>query len=302
MKIGITGGTGYVASILSPMIGNRGTVELIDLRDPVQDSRPFSFHKMDISDPDTFREIAARYDVILHLAALVGYPACRANPKAAHQQNVVTTENVLRFRKPGAKVLLTSTISTYGDQPEGALVDELTEPHPNSVYGNTKKQAEDLVMKDPSNCVLRFAGAFGTSPRMRHDVLIHDFVHQATLATHLSIYEDHFVRQFVHVRDMANAILHCLDNWSELQGNIFNVGNPQVELTKRQLVETIAKVCPFPFRFDDSGKDLEKRNYRVAFRKFVAAGFRPRETLEDGIQELLNFYRHQSPKELAHAG
>ena len=301
MKIGITGGTGYVASVVAPLIGTRGTVELIDLRDPVPGSPHFTFHKVDVSDPEAFREIATRYDVILHLAAVVGYPACRANPKAAYQHNVVTTENVLRLKKPGARVLLTSTISAYGDQPEGALVDELTDAHPNSVYGNTKKQAEDLILKDGPHCVLRFAGAFGASPRMRHDVLIHDFVRQAVDGASLSIYEDHFVRQFVHVRDMAAAVLHCLDHWDDLGGNIFNVGNPQVELTKRDLALAIAKQCPFPFRFEDSGQDLEKRNYRVAFRKFVAAGYRPEGKLENGIEELIAYYRRH-PKELAHAG
>jgi nucleoside-diphosphate-sugar epimerase len=158
-------------------------------------------------------------------------------------------------------------------------------------------------MSEPQNIVFRFAGAFGVSPQMRHDNLIHDFVHQATSGKPLAVYESHFIRQFVHVRDMVGAILFAMSNWDKMQGNIFNVGNSNTEVTKRQLVERIAKHFPFEYRFDNSGTDLEKRDYPVSFEKITQLGFKPQVDLDAGLIELINYYgSSHSQKELAYGG
>jgi len=310
MIIGITGGCGYVASILGPLLARRvDQVDLIDIRPPVNEvaklfsTKRCAYLKADVSQAETMKEIAARYDVIIHLAALVGYPACKENPELARQSNVVTTENVMRFKKKNARVIYASTISAFGDQPDDVLVTETTPVHPNSIYGQTKREAELVVLANkPNGTVLRFAGSFGFAPQMRHDLLIHDFACKAAAGERLSIYENTFVRQFIHVRDMAEALIFTLDHGNQMGGEVFNVGNPRVEITKRDLVQQIAKQCPFPYEFEESGKDLEKRNYRVSFKKMLSVGFTPRMTLDAGLRELIPYYKQSLPKELANVG
>jgi nucleoside-diphosphate-sugar epimerase len=215
----------------------------------------------------------------------------------AEKSNLVTTRNVIRFKKKNTPILFSSTISNYG--PQTSPVNEDSPANPNSIYGKTKKAAEDLVLAERNNIVFRFSGAFGVSPKMRHDNLIHDFVLQSLSGTPLSVYESHFIRQFVHVKDMADSILFAIRNWEKMQGNIFNIGNPKIELTKRQLVERIAKHHSFEFRFENSGKDLEKRDYPISFKKILEYGFSPRIDLDEGIIELLGFYDTEQLKESA---
>lgn len=308
MKIGITGACGYVGSALVPLLEKVATqVDLIDLKNPpatlsakLNPSR-YRFIQMDVSNPSAFGEIAREYDVIIHLAALVGYPNCNKDPLLAERWNVLTTENVLRFKRKDAQVIFSSTVSNYGSQ--ASVVDENTPTSPNSVYGHTKKKAEQLILSEPGNIVYRFAGAFGVSACMRNDNLIHDFVSRATSGETLSVYESHYLRQFIHVEDMASAIVFALHNWDQMADNIFNVGNPSIEITKRDLVEIIHRHCDFEYRFENSGTDLEKRNYPISFNKILNAGFQPKRALEPAVIELIHYYQNHphSPTERQHA-
>ncbi len=299
MIIGVTGGCGYIASQLLPQLSTwAGKIEFLDIRKPDVkllaglNPQKYRFIQMDISDAESFQKVATRYDVIIHLSALVGYPACNENPELAERYNVIATENVMKFKKKHCPVLFASTISNYG--PHSGIVDESTPVQPLSLYSDTKIRGEKLVLSQPGNIVFRFAGAFGVAPVMRHDNLIHDFVSKAVSGETLSIYESHFLRQFVHVNDMVGAILFALKHWEHMQNEIFNVGNPKIEITKRDVVEMISRFIAFEHRFENSGNDAEKRNYPVSFEKIMKLGFRPRMELAPAIAELITHYQNDS--------
>ncbi len=313
MRIGVTGGSGYIGCVLIPkLLTIADTVDCFDIRPPtpailrtVAPGR-FRFHHMDVADKFAFRPFGHQFDYIVHLAAVVGYPACNKQPDLAHRSNVVTTESVMESKGPKTGVLFSSTVSVYGDQP-GARVNEESPTAPNSTYGQTKQSAEKIVMSDPYSIVLRFAGAFGASPQIRRDNLIHDFCFKALAGEPIAIFEKHFLRQFIHIQDIVDAIIFAIRNWGALQGAIYNVGNPNVEMTKGDVIQCIGRFIKFAHRFDNSaGFDVEKRNYPISFEKFLSLGFSPKVSLETGIQEILDHYRqtvssHQTHKERPHA-
>jgi nucleoside-diphosphate-sugar epimerase len=305
MIIGVTGGCGYVGSKLLPELAQRADrIDYLDLKPPSLGllqtiaGKKFNYIRADLSDRAQYEKLGPRYDLVVHLAALVGYPACNKDPDLAQRWNVTATRNVVECKKNDARILLSSTISNYGAQV--GLVDEMTPVAPNSVYGTTKKAAEDLVLSDSHNIVFRYAGAFGLAPIMRRDNLIHDFISRATSGEKLSVYESHFVRQFIHVEDMVGAICFAIDHWDRLGGQLYNVGNPEVEITKRGLVETMANHFTFDYEFAESGSDVEKRNYPVSFQKFIRAGFTPKRNLASALQELILHYQ-QPVQEYANA-
>lgn len=296
MRIAITGGSGYLGSTLIPHLLHRAElVDIIDLRSPtppaaaVVDGLRCRYFCRDAADPKAMNRLVPTYDVIIHLAALVGYPACDKDPDLAFRCNVTTTRTLLQSLKPGGKLLLASTTSNYGAQP--GMVDEETPVNPTSIYGKTKHRAEQLTLQAGPHIVYRFAGAFGLSPRMRTDLLIHDFVSKAVHDGGVSIYESHFVRQFIHVQDIARSIAFAVDNWDKLAGRIFNVGNPEIEITKGELAARIARIIPFEARLENSGSDQERRNYPISFSRLLSAGFKPLVSLETGLEELVRHYR-----------
>lgn len=313
MRIAVTGGSGFLGSVLIPKLFKVArTVDSFDIRPPtpitLRSINPgrFRFHHMDVADSFAFRPFGDKFDFIIHLAAIVGYPACNRKPQLAMRSNVQTTESVMSSKDAHTKVLFSSTISVYGDQ-MGEKVHEESPTRPNSIYGKTKKQAEDLVLADPSSIVFRFAGAFGTSPQMRRDNLIHDFCYKALAGEFIAIFESTYLRQFIHIRDMSDAMIFAIRNWEKFQGGIYNVGNPAIEMTKEQVIDCMSRFIQFPYRLDDSaGFDAERRNYPISFDRFISMGFRPKVSLETGIQEIISHYRqYVAPpppnKELSHA-
>ncbi len=297
MRLAVTGGCGYLGSVLVPKLGP--LVTQLDILDP-QSPRPelnqaiarfphIRHIALDVADAEKFQPLANQYDFIIHLAGLVGYPACDKNPDLAVRCNVETTRVVLKHKRPDTGVLYSSTCSNYGDQ--SGEVDENTAVHPTSWHGKTKVEAEKLVLKGKENIVYRFVSAFGRSPHTRDDLLIHDFVRQALSKKSLSVYESHYIRQFVHIGDITDAMVFSLSHWKQMQGQVFNVGNPNIQLTKQDLVKEIAKQIDFQFQFENSGSDLEKRNYPVIFEKILKVGFVPKVSLSEGITELVTYYR-----------
>ena len=313
MRIGVTGGSGFLGSVLIPrLLVVADSVDSFDIRPPTAttlrsiDPGRFRFHHMDIADRFAFQPFGDKFDFVIHLAATVGYPACNRNPTLAVRSNVLTTNTIMDCKSPQTKVLLSSTISVYGDQ-AGSRVNEDSVTAPNSIYGKTKQDAENRVLRDPTSIVFRFAGAFGASPQMRRDNLIHDFCFKALAGEPIAIYESSFLRQFIHLSDMCNAMIFALRNWQSLQGQVYNVGNPDIEITKAQLIECMSRLIRFPYRFDNTaGCDIEKRNYPISFEKFRELGFSAATSLETGIHEIINHYRMSVPtphisKELIHA-
>jgi nucleoside-diphosphate-sugar epimerase len=305
MRILVTGGAGYIGTCLVPLLLERGyDVTVFDallyggepllpfFRDP-----RFTFVKGDIRERDSLARTVPGHDVIIHLAAIVGFPACREDPVLAQSTNVGGTRNLAEIATDDQYVLFGSTGSNYG-----ALVDEIcteeTPLNPLSIYGKTKTEAERLLMERRNTTAYRFATAFGISPRLRLDLLINDLTYQAVRQKYIVVYEADFMRTFIHVADIARSFLFAIDNADQMRGQIYNVGNESLNFSKREVCELIAAKTDAYIHYADVGEDADKRNYTVSYAKIREAGFGTISSVEDGIDELvaaLQAIRIQNP-------
>lgn len=290
----VTGGTGYVGSVLVPRLlkgGHRVTV--IDnlmygtghivlglLKD-----KHFAFVKGDVRDRATMEPLIRSHDVIVHLAAIVGFPACEKNQEAAVSTNVGATKLLSSLLSKEQLVLYASTGSNYG-QVESVCTEE-TPLKPLSLYGTTKTQAEEWLVQNNTAIAYRFATAFGLSPRMRLDLLINDFVYQAVVNQYLIMFEKAFKRTFIHVDDMAASFLFAMENAGRMQGNVYNVGDNRSNFTKEDIALKIAAKVQYYLHFADIGEDKDKRNYEVSYAKINSLGFQCDVSVDNGIDELI---------------
>lgn len=293
MKILITGGAGYIGTTLIPLLLERGhDVTVFDSLMyggeplvPFFRAPRFSFVRGDIRDADALRDAARRQDVVIHLAAIVGFPACREDPALAEATNILGTRHVAAALDPGQYVLFGSTGSNYG-----ALVDEIcteeTPLNPLSIYGKTKTEAERILVETGQTTAFRFATAFGISPRLRLDLLINDLTYQAVRQKYIVVYEADFMRTFIHVHDIARSFLFALDNVDRMRGDVFNVGAESMNYSKRDVCELIAARTGALVHYADVGEDADKRNYTVSYAKIRNLGFQTTISVEDGIAEL----------------
>jgi nucleoside-diphosphate-sugar epimerase len=294
VKVLVTGGAGYLGTSLVPLLLDRGAFVTVfdslayggDPLLPFFRNPRFQFVFGDVRDARAVEEACAGMDVIVHLAAIVGFPACRKDPELAAAVNVDGTRNIARALSAGQLVLFGSTGSNYGALVDAVCTEE-TPLNPISVYGKTKTAAERLLM-DTGRCVAyRFATAFGVSPRMRLDLLINDLTYQAVTQQYAVVYESDFMRTFIHVLDIARSFLFAIDHAEEMRGQVYNVGSERMNLSKRQVCEAIAERTRAYFHYADVGEDLDKRNYIVSYRKIRALGFELEVGLEEGLKELI---------------
>jgi nucleoside-diphosphate-sugar epimerase len=293
MKLLLTGGAGYVGTSLIPQLLERGIqVRVFDnllfggiqllpfFRHPC-----FDFQKGDIRDHQQVNEAVRGCDIIIHLAAIVGYPACRKNPKMAEEVNVQGTMNIIKSISKNQIVLYASTGSNYGTVEN--ICTEETPLKPLSLYGQTKTMAENMLLHECSTIAYRFATAFGVAPRLRLDLLINDFTYKAFTQGYLVVYEKHFMRTFIHVYDMGRAFIFGIDNLNKMVGQIYNVGSERMNYSKKQICEIIDTFVPCYIHFADVGEDIDKRSYIVSYDKFNALGYKTSISVQDGIKELL---------------
>jgi nucleoside-diphosphate-sugar epimerase len=240
----------------------------------------------DICDRDTVKKAVRDVDIIIHLAAIVGFPACKKNPDLARRVNFDGTRLLNETRDPGQLFVFASTGSNYGDL-ENEICTEDTPLNPLTEYGATKTDAEKYLMDHDNIIAYRFATAFGLSPRLRLDLLINDFVYQALKNRNLILYEKHFMRSFIEVRDMARAFLFAVKNRDVMKNNVYNVGDESMNFSKEQIARAIGKRIDFYLHFAEIGEDLDKRNYYVSYDKINAAGYRTAITLERGLDDLI---------------
>jgi nucleoside-diphosphate-sugar epimerase len=295
MKILVTGGAGYIGTSLVPLLLDAGhEVCVLDTlavggnallswsRNP-----RFVFVKGDIRDPQAVRTAIKGCDAVIHLAAIVGFPACRKYPDLAQSVNVEGTKVVAEAAGRDRLILFGSTGSNYG-----ALVDEVcteeTPLNPLSLYGQTKTAAEGHLAQNCRAIAYRFATAFGVSPRLRLDLLVNDFVHRAVTERYLVIYESHFMRTFIHVHDIARSFLFALDHASEMAGQIYNVGSENMNYSKRHVCEMIKEQVDYYLHCADVGEDADKRNYVVSYDKIKRLGYSTTISLKEGIRELVS--------------
>src|SRR4051794_14696998 len=293
MRILVTGGAGYVGSTLVPMLLDQGhRVRVYDnLRFggqgllPCCQDRFFELIKGDVTDPDGVRKALDGIDAIIHLAAIVGYPACKKEPHVAHATNVEGPRTLLRLRKPDQKVLYASTGSIYGSVPD-YVCNENTPRAPITLYGETKAAAEQMVLEAGNAVAYRYATAFGVSNRMRLDLMPNDFTYQAVKNRNLIVYEGGFKRTFVHVRDMARSFIFALEKWDSVKDDVYNVGHESMNFTKEDVARKILEHVSYYLHFAEVGSDADQRNYEVSYEKIRKKGFETTVDLDRGIAEL----------------
>ena len=294
MRILVTGGAGYVGSTLVPMLLEQGhKVRVYDSLKfggqgllPCCQSRNFDLIKGDVTDEAGVAKALDGMEAVIHLAAIVGYPACKKEPQVAQQTNVEGTRTLLKMRKPDQKFVFASTGSIYGSVPD-YICNEQTPTAPITLYGETKAQAEDMVLAAGNSVAYRYATAFGVSNRMRLDLMPNDFTYQAVKNRSLIVYEGGFKRTFVHVRDMARSIMFALDQWDTVRDDVYNVGHESMNFTKEDVARQILKHTDYYLHFAEVGVDADQRNYEVSYQKIRSKGFETTIDLDRGIAELV---------------
>jgi len=299
-KILVTGGAGYIGSILVPALLAEGhSVTVLDsfrynqssLLDVCRDDR-LRIVRGDAREEATLAPLVKDADVLLPLAALVGVPVCEADAVAARTVNLDAIQLLLKLRSPKQRLLYPCTNSGYGIGQKDRFCTEETPLKPISLYGRTKVEAEKAVLDAGNTISFRFATVFGASPRMRTDLLVNDFVQRALRDGAVVLYEAHAKRNYLHVRDAAAAFLHGLKNYDAMAGGPYNVGLSDANLSKKELCEKIKVQVPrFTFLEAPVGKDPDQRDYIISNEKIEKTGFKPRHSLDDGIRELIRAYQ-----------
>lgn len=297
MKILITGGSGYIGSMLVPMLLKNGyEVRVLDNLLFKQTSllqyfrdKHFEFIKGDVRNlPDVKRAVTG-VDMIIHLAAIVGAPACNADPDLSRDVNYQGTVNIDSVRTSEQPVIYASTGSNYG-KVDGICTED-TPLKPLSVYGVDKTKAEEHLQKSGNMIGYRFATAFGISPRLRLDLMPNDFVFQALRSGNIIVYEKDVRRTFIHVYDIARAFLHAIEHYEKMKDNIYNVGHESLNATKEDVATLVRKYVDYYLHFAEIDSDPDKRDYEVSYEKIRKTGFETTVTLEDGIKEMVEAFK-----------
>lgn len=300
MKILVTGAAGYIGSVLVAELLKKGhSVIALDsfmynqasLLDCCHDKK-LTIIRADARDKTIISKCLKDIDTIFPLACLTGAPLCDKNPFEAKAIIVDAVKMLLELRDKNQKIIYPTTNSGYGIGQKGKFCTEETPLKPISLYAKLKSETEAILLKSGNCITLRLATAFGVSPRMRIDLLVNDFVYRAVTDSFVILFEAHFKRNFIHVRDIAKAFIHGLDNFSRMKDEAYNVGLSDANLSKWELCEEIKKqIQDFYFVEAKVGEDPDKRDYIVSNEKIEKTGFKPDVSLKEGIAELIKGYQ-----------
>lgn len=302
MKVLITGGAGYLGSTLAEYLLMQGhTVTVLDnlmykqlsllhlFKNP-----KFTFINADVRDKSLLIEQVNLADAIIPLAAIVGMPACKANPDLAVQVNYTQIVDIVDVLRDDQKLVLPNTNSQYGSSSE--IITEESPFKPLSLYAQTKCDAEDYVLKKGNGVILRLATVFGVSPRMRQDLLVNDFVYKSLVDGYLVLFEAHYKRNYIHVQDIARTFDFMLNYYNTCRGQVYNVGLSAANLSKLELAESIRTHIPsLVIKQDEFKQDFDQRNYIVSNAKLERLGWHPIYDLDYGIKQLISAYQMTVP-------
>jgi len=299
MNILVTGGAGYIGSMLVPELLQRNhTITVLDnFRYHQTSLMDLCHHKHlkiirgDSRDRELIKKLIKDQDCIFPLACLTGAPICDKYPREAKEINLDAIQILLELKSPSQRVILPNTNSGYGIGEKDIYCSEQTPLKPVSLYGRLKVEAETILLSHENTISFRLATVFGMSPRMRLDLLVNEFVYRAVKDGFIVLFEAHFKRNYIHIRDVVKAFLHGLEHFEEMKGQVYNVGLSNTNLSKLELCQTIQKYVPkFVFVEQKIGEDPDQRNYIVSNEKIEKTDYKPNYSLDDGIQELIQGY------------
>ncbi|MBO44998.1 MAG: hypothetical protein CMM28_14870 [Rhodospirillaceae bacterium] len=296
----VTGGAGYLGSILVPALLERG------YRVTVLDNFMFKQHSLghicahpnfeitrgDARDGRVVGELVKGADIVIPLAAYVGAPLCNEDPVGATTTNRDAQFMLVDKLGKDQSLLVPITNSGYGVGVDGQFCTEETPMRPLSLYGKHKVEVEEKMLERENSLSFRLATVFGMAPRMRLDLLVNDFTYRAVNDRTVVLFESHFKRNYIHVRDVARAFLHGIDNFGVMRGRPYNVGLSDANISKLELCQKIQEHIPkFVFMEAPIGEDPDKRDYIVSNDRIERTGYQPKHSLDDGIKELIKGYR-----------
>lgn len=295
----VTGGAGYIGSILVPtLLGAGHSVTVLDTftaggTELSSSTRYEGFTpvKADARDTRVLDDLVFRHDIIIPLAALVGAPICKADAIGAVTLNRDAVVSIVKRTSTSQRVIYPTTNSGYGVGESGQFCTEETPLRPISLYGTTKVEAEAAVLENGNGVSLRLATVFGMAPRMRIDLLVNDFTYRAARDRALVVFEGHFKRNFIHIRDVVKGFLHAVENFESMRGQAYNLGLSSANLSKLELCAKIQEhVHGFVYLEAPIGEDPDKRDYIVSNSKLERTGWSADWDLDRGIRELLRGY------------
>lgn len=298
-KILVTGGAGYLGSIMVPALLAEGyAVTVLDKFMFGQNSlldccanKNFQILRGDVRDGAILQSALKSADYIIHLAALVGAPICNADKIATETVNRDASILLAKIASQQQRIIYPCTNSGYGIGKKDLFCDEKTPLNPLSLYGITKVEAEKAFLERGNAISLRLATVFGVSPRMRIDLLVNDFTYRAVRDKFVVVFEGHFKRNYIHIRDVARVFLHSIGNFDTMKNEAYNVGLSDANLSKIELCEKIKEqISSFVYLESAIGEDPDKRDYIVSNEKIEKTGFLPAFSLDDGIEELIKCY------------
>ncbi len=298
-KIVITGGAGYIGSFLTELLlENNFEVTVVDklMFNEMSLAKAcsynnFNFVKSDVLDINNYRLELTKADFVIPLAAYVGAPMCKINESYSKKINYEIVSDICNLLSPNQNIIYPNTNSGYGLGQQYELCTEESPLKPLSGYAKWKVESEKKIMDRQNSISFRLATVFGIAPRLRTDLLVNDFVQRAVKDKFIVLFEPHFKRNFIHVRDVGYTFLHAINNMSKMKDNIFNVGLSNANLSKLELCDKIKHYLPnFYVNISDYENDPDKRDYIVSNQKLENTGWVPKFTIEDGIQELIKIY------------